>query len=86
MNNTELKPCPFCGGEARFVKYYETTDGKYDRSAMVLCKCSIVMELTYEELMQAQKDFDYEGGYYSSNKRFWEGMHQRLIDKWNRRV
>lgn len=47
MSDTELKPCPFCGGEARFVKYYETTDGKYDRSAMVLCKCSILMKLTY---------------------------------------
>jgi hypothetical protein len=82
---SELKCCPFCGGEAELKKFYETCDGRGDRMARVECKCGLGMSLTWNEFKQAEKDFDYSGGYYSSNKEFWEGMHQKLVDKWNTR-
>ena len=43
------------------------------------------MTLNFDELCKAQNDFNYNGGYYSRNKEFWDGMHQILIDKWNTR-
>ena len=89
MQNKELKKslreCPFCGGEAELEKFYESCDGRGDRFAEIKCKCNVTMELTWEEWIKAQEDFNYTGGYYSQNKEFWNGMHQRLIDKWNTR-
>lgn len=86
MSELKLLNCPFCGGEAELKKYYETCDGRGDRMARVECKCGLEMSLTRNEFKQAEKDFNYSGGYYSSNKEFWEGMHQRLIEKWNTRT
>jgi Lar family restriction alleviation protein len=37
MDN-ELKPCPFCGGEATLWKIRET-DGPYYRPYHILCGC-----------------------------------------------
>lgn len=80
----DLAPC-LCGGEAKLVEYCETCDGRGDKHANITCnKCGIKLGLTYDEFHKAKHDFGYKGGYYSSNKKFWEGMHQRLIDKWNR--
>lgn len=39
MNKTELKPCPFCGGEACFKDGEPITYGRYE--VLVICKkCS----------------------------------------------
>ena len=84
MNNAKLKPCPFCGQTAELVKYKETCDGRGDIHPYIICRnCSSGAVLTLEEFKKAENDFGYTGGYYSSNKKFWDGMHQRLIDKWN---
>lgn len=87
MNDMKLKPCPFCGGEVELEEYYESTDGRQDRHAKIRCyKCDLKMGLTFDEFYQTQHDFGYTGGYYSKNEKFWNGMHQRLVDKWNRLV
>ena len=85
MDKEKLKPCPFCGGEAKLIEYYETCDGRGDKSAKIKCKCGLEMTLNFDEFCKAQNDFNYNGGYYSQNKEFWDGMHQMLIDKWNTR-
>ena len=38
MNNSELKPCPFCGGEAEFVRKAIRTNGVWTDSVYVHCK------------------------------------------------
>ena len=81
----ELKKCPFCGGEATLEKYRESDDGRMDKVARVKCKCGVEVHLAFSEFNRAKDDFGYKGGYYSQNKEFWDGMHQRLIDKWNNR-
>ncbi len=87
MKEAELKPCPFCGGKAELKKHYESCDGRGDRYAKITCLgCTVEMSLTWKEFGQSEKDFGYTGGYYSQNRLFWDGMHQMLIDKWNRRV
>lgn len=81
-----LRECSFCGGEAELIEYIETVDGRGDKIARVRCKCGCEIHLTMREFSQAEDDFGYKGGYYSQNKKFWNGMHQRLIDKWNNRA
>ena len=82
-----LLSCPFCGGEVELKEFYESCDGKGDRHAKITCgKCEKAMYLTFDEFYDAQKEFGYTGGYYSQNKAFWNGMHQKLIDKWNTRT
>jgi hypothetical protein len=81
----KLKPCPCCGDETKLIKYYETCDGRGDKMPEIRCKCGLKMTLTSDEFYKLRDDFNYVGGYYSSNKEFWNGMHQRLIDKWNTR-
>lgn len=37
----ELKPCPFCGGEAKLARNYIIIKGKSEKSSWVYCtKCS----------------------------------------------
>lgn len=87
MSNTELKPCPFCDGEAELIRHRESTDGSRDDFAYIRCSsCKIKMFLTLEEYCKAEKDFEYTGGYYSQNNELWDGIHRRLVEKWNRRV
>lgn len=81
----KLKPCPSCGGEVELIKYYETCDGRGDKLPEIKCKCGLKMTLTFDEFYKVRDDFNYVGGYYSNNKELWNGMHQRLIDKWNTR-
>ena len=68
------------------IEYIETVDGRGDKIARVRCKCGCDIHLTMREFSRAEDDFGYNGGYYSQNKKFWNGMHQRLIDKWNNRA
>lgn len=82
----KILDCPFCGGEAELEEYYETCDGRGDRNAKIECrKCGLMMRLTFEEFHGAEKEFGYTGGYRSQNKTFWNGMHQKLVSKWNTR-
>ena len=83
MKNVNLKPCPFCGKTPELQKYHETCDGRGDRYAVITCECQTQMRLSLSELKKAENDFGYTGGYYSSSKEFWNGMHDRLIEKWN---
>ena len=34
----ELKPCPFCGGEAKLIEGSYSEDGRFDRAWIVYCK------------------------------------------------
>ena len=45
----------------------------------------MIMRLTTKEFVETENDYGYTSGYYSQNKKFWNGMHQKLIDKWNTR-
>lgn len=86
MSELKLLPCPFCGGEAKLIEYKETVDGRGDKIARIRCECGSDLHLTAREFSKAEDDFGYKGGYYSQNQKFWNGMHQRLIDKWNTRT
>ncbi len=86
MSELKLLNCPFCGGEAKLIEYKETVDGRGDKIARIRCECGSDLHLTAREFSKAEDDFGYKGGYYSENKKFWNGMHQRLIDKWNTRI
>ena len=86
MSKIKLKSCPFCGGEAKLEEYYETCDGRGDRHAKITClSCLLTMRLTFDEFEEVKKVFKYKGGYYSQNKKFWNGMHKKLVEKWNTR-
>lgn len=86
MKDIFLNPCPFCNSIPILEKYYETCDWLGDRNTRIKCQCNAQLELTNSELEQVKKDFNYKCGYYSLNKEFWIGMHQRLVDKWNTRI
>lgn len=86
MSEIRLLPCPVCNGKSvKLNEFYETSDGLGDRWPSIECKCGLSLSLTTDEFYAAQDDFGYTGGYYSENKKFWNGMHQRLIGKWNTR-
>lgn len=86
MREVKLLPCPVCNGKSvKLNELYETSDGRGDRWPSIECKCGLLLSLTTDEFYSAQDDFGYTGGYYSRNKEFWNGLHQRLIDKWNTR-
>lgn len=78
--------CPCCGGCAKLHVYEESEDGRGDKGAYIQCeKCHLEMRLTTNECWSAEDEFEFTGGYYSDNKLFWEGMHNKLIAKWNNR-
>lgn len=81
----ELKPYPFCGGEATFYEFYESVDGRGDKLPKILCDCGVQLQLTYEEYHNIRVDFNYKGGYVSINKEILNAINQNVIDKWNRR-
>lgn len=86
MSEIRLLPCPVCNGKSvKLNELYETSDGRGERWPSIECKCGLSLSLTTDEFYSAQDDFGYTGGYYSENKEFWNGIHQRLIDKWNTR-
>ena len=39
--NSELKPCPFCGGEAEYVEGWQREDGSWVCGAVKCCKCGV---------------------------------------------
>jgi hypothetical protein len=83
---SELKKCPFCGGEAVLVEMYESCDGRCDRFPRVKCTdCQAEVGLTFKEFTDATHEYGYTGGYYSQNKKVWDGIHQKVVDKWNNR-
>lgn len=67
----ELKPCPFCGGEALVW----TQNGKYDYFAYIRCDtCSARSKTVVTKL-----EIDEEG--------FWDSTaYIRLVAAWNRRA
>lgn len=80
MSNTELKPCPFCGGTAilKMSKIY-AYDTKFRVDWHVKClKC----KLTQDEYSSEYQMYSNEQVLRISN----EDGRQKVIDNWNRRA
>ena len=76
MEKTELKPCPFCGGEAEICSAFENQFlGKY---WYVRCKiCYSRGSGIYESGKELEPNQEYEAI---------RGAWKRAIEVWNRRV
>ena len=87
MINQNLETCPHCGGKAVLTEFYESCDGRGDELPYAKCKdCDAEISLTYEELWKLDEDYNHTGGYRSNNKELLDAMHNKVIEKWNRRV
>ena len=59
MSNKELKPCPFCGGEAEY-KIFNDTCYKNNWYSMVHCnKCGTIMQGDYNEAIEKWNTRNY---------------------------
>lgn len=81
MVNTELKPCPFCGGEA----FKEA----FDRLITIGCRvCNYYM--SFHGVVQSEintgKPVIYTGGEVSEHEWYDQFAHERAAEKWNRRA
>lgn len=69
MNEIKLKPCPFCGGEAKMKYRYSRQQQKVVRQAVVQCKRCGCRTVTYRQLA------------YQS----WKKVEEQAEEAWNRR-
>ena len=73
---TELKPCPFCGSEAKMEEYSKRYEnGEFMASYRVSCeKCRIY--------------FDFESRFMLKNGQpeFLQNGYEKVIEVWNRRA
>ena len=68
--NLQLKPCPFCGGEAKFLHGYPRQQRNGVKSALVQCKSCGCKTPTFTQLpYQAYKDCE-----------------TYVVNLWNRRI
>lgn len=70
MSEIKLKPCPFCGGEAKMKHGYPGQQRKGMRQAVVQCKKCSCRTVTYRQLA------------YQS----WKEVDEQAAEVWNRRV
>lgn len=76
MSEKELKPCPFCGGEA-FLKYGKsTTFGTFE--ALVFCKNCSASVVGVSSINFSTYRFEEKNGYDIAQK--------QAVKAWNRRV
>ena len=70
----KLKPCPFCGGEAKTIVDYDTVgSGKFLMSAFVECTvCGIYQRIRFDASKKQFSDFT--------------DAFDRAISLWNQRV
>ena len=66
----ELKPCPFCGGEAKMKHGFPNRQNKRIRQSLVQCKVCGCRTVTYEQLA-------YQA---------WSEVDRIASEAWNRRV
>ncbi len=67
---TELKPCPFCGGEAELDEWEEHwADNSCSKYAIISCGCGVVLF----------------GNEYSEYDDIPKEEYEELIEAWNRR-
>lgn len=84
MGTDKLKPCPFCGGEAKLIRHDQMSDG-CDVGGYVGCtKCHVGKCLTVEEQRRVLKGVGYHGGFYSKETR--DELDRALVEMWNRRA
>lgn len=50
MNNTELKPCPFCGGKVELVNYVERFVPAHSAAYIRCTKCNTRTKIKIETL------------------------------------
>lgn len=65
-----IKPCPFCGGNARLRKGFPSTQGKGQGQRLIQCeKCGCRTRIFHQKPMEA-----------------WQDNERACIEAWNRRV
>lgn len=70
MADIKLKPCPFCGGEAKMKHGYPSQQRAGMRQAVVQCKSCGCRTVTYRQL-------PYQP---------WKKVDEQAIFVWNRRI
>ena len=70
MSEIELKPCPFCGGEAKMKHGFPRHQQKGIRQSVVQCKSCGCMTVTFSQLA-------YER---------WSDVDEQAAEAWNRRT
>ena len=65
----ELKPCPFCGGEAKLKKGFPSRQIAHCRQAVVQCKTCGCRTVTFKQLPMEK----------------WQNVDKQAIEAWNRR-
>lgn len=94
----ELKPCPFCGGEAKYSFYSDVFDGwgtPFDRHKIICKKCGAEgPTVSHEQLSDftnyTVKDFRnnpiLRAKIEDEFEEFKESKKQEVIEAWNKRV
>lgn len=76
---SELKPCPFCGGEAELIEGCYSEDGRGDRAWIVRCKSCDVRKFQHADWCKCNP-------YHKPYGECEAAMRNAVIEAWNRRA
>lgn len=75
---SELKPCPFCGGEAKLLEGFYSQDGRGDIAWVVLCKSCDARKIQ-------SPDWSNWNPYRKRYEECEAAMRNAVIEAWNTR-